>query len=202
MGRATRARQAAARRRRNLIAVACGAIVVALLGVMVVVVAVNGSSTSDQTSATDGTIESTQAAVGKAFPDFTLTGVDGKKITKASLAGKKTLIWFTDSSCPDADGVQQTAQLDDKLGGQAFHVMAVLVNLRESSPELGEWRDAFGRPDWLVAPDSRGDLTTKVHLQALETKFLLDEHGTVVDVRADLVTPDYLNLLRQQAAKP
>jgi hypothetical protein len=176
-----------------MIAAATTMVVVAVFAV--IVLALRDDTSGSTATGTGGTAS---GAVGTAFPDFTLTGADGTPITRATLAGKKTLIWFTDSSCPDPDGLTRTAALDDELGGQAFTVLAVLVNLRAPSPTQREWRDAFGRPDWLIAPDERGALSTKVGGRALETKFLLDEHGTVLNVTTDLVTDDYLTALREQ----
>src|SRR5256885_3997488 len=97
------------------------------------------------------------------------------------MAGKKSLIWFTQSGGPDADGMHHLAELNDQLGSKAVTVVVVLVDLQEPQPWLGEWRDGFGRPDWKVAPDEPGGLSAKAHDPALETKVLLDEHGSVID---------------------
>jgi AhpC/TSA family protein len=189
VGRSARAARAARsqRRRRTLIATAATALVVAVFAM--IVLAVRDDASAGRTSS---------GAVGSVFPEFTLTGADGTPITRATLAGKKALIWFTDSSCPDPDGLARTAELDDELGGQTFTVLGVLVNLREPSPAEREWRDAFGRPDWLVGPDERGELSSKVGLRTVETKYLLDEHGTVLNVTTSLVTDGYLTTLREQ----
>lgn len=191
VGRSVRvARAARIRRRRTQIATAVTVLVVAVFAVLVLALREDTAGT-----AAGG---APSGAVGTVFPDFTLTGVDGTPITRATLTGKKTLIWFTDSSCPDPDGLTRTAGLDDALGGQAFTVLAVLVNLRTPSPAQRQWRDAFGRPDWLVGADENGQLSSKVGLRALETKFLLDEHGTVLNVTTSLVTDGYLTALRRQ----
>ncbi|TCO59284.1 hypothetical protein EV192_104125 [Actinocrispum wychmicini] len=136
------------------------------------------------------------------FPEFTLTGADGTSITKASLAGKKSLIWFTRSTCPDSVGMQLIAGLDDKLGGKAFTVVVVLVDVDEPSPWLVGWRDGFGRPDWKVAPNKPGDLSAKVNSPSLETKVLLDEQGNVIDTTTWLVDADYVDSLREHVVGP
>lgn len=193
MGRKTQ--RARVRRKRTLIAMACTAVVVAVFAV--VAVAMHDTTTAPSSAADDATGQA-PGTVGTEFPDFTLTSAGGEQITRASLAGMKTLVWFTDSSCPDADGIARTAALDDQLGRHGFRVLAVLVNLRQPSPLASEWRDAFGRPDWLVTADEQGALSTAVKLPAVETKFLLDEHGTVLNVSTDLITDQYLALLREK----
>jgi hypothetical protein len=83
------------------------------------------------------------------------------------------------------------------LGSKAVTVVVVLVDLQEPQPWLGEWRDGFGRPDWKVAPDEPGGLSAIAHDPALETKMLLDEHGSVIDTTTRLVDQDYLDILRE-----
>jgi len=135
-----------------------------------------------------------------AFPEFTLAGADGMSITKTSLAGTKSLIWFTRSTCPDSEGMQGVAGLDDELSGKAFTIVVVLVDLHEPAPWLDEWRDSFGRPDWKVAPEEPAGLWAKHGEPGLESKFLLDEQSTVIDTTTRLVDADYLATLREYLA--
>jgi thiol-disulfide isomerase/thioredoxin len=138
--------------------------------------------------------------VGKPFPAFSFTDIDGRLVTKDSLSGKPTFIWFTTSYCiPCQQGAASVARLDDRLGGDAFNVVVVFVDPSEGRAALTSWRERFGRSDWLVALDPNDTFARAVHLRALDTKFLLDAQGDLQDVNLYPVDPAYLALLQQAA---
>lgn len=138
-------------------------------------------------------------AKGTAFPDVTVADADGETISTSSLTGKPTLVWFSDSSCPDVDGVRRIAGLDEETGGHDVQIFMVFLDQRSPSSMLADWRDAFGRPDWLIAPDRDGAVSAAAGVRMPETKILLDEHATIIDQTSRLVDDAYLSLLRQQA---
>ncbi len=138
-------------------------------------------------------------ASGAAFPDVTIEDADGATISTASLTGKPSLVWFSDSSCPDVNGLRRVAGFDDETGGHALRVVMVLLDQRAPSSRLAGWRAAFGRPDWLITPDRDGAVSAAAGVRMPETKFLLDEHATIIDTTTSLVDDAYLNLLRQRA---
>jgi cytochrome oxidase Cu insertion factor (SCO1/SenC/PrrC family) len=184
MGATARARQAARRRPRRIQVAVAGSVLVAALLAMVVIAISAGSAGGggDGTAGRAGAVEATRASVGKPFPDFTLTAADGRPVTKASLGGRKSIIWFTDTTCvPCQLGAVQVARLDDQLGGDAFGIVAVFVNRNEPPEALTAWRAHYARPDWRVALDQQG-LANTLRLRYLDTKFLRDEHGTILDV--------------------
>jgi hypothetical protein len=108
-------------------------------------------------------------------------------------------VWFAVSSCPDVDGLHRIAALDEETGGQALQIVMVFLDQRSPSAMLAAWRDAFGRPDWLIAPDEDGAVSAAAGVRMPETKMLLDAHATIVDQTSSLVDDTYLGLLRQQA---
>ncbi|MBE8519203.1 redoxin family protein [Amycolatopsis sp. H6(2020)] len=201
MGREARARQAALqRKRRTQIAVTITA-TFAVIVVVVTILVTRGSGDSPGPAAAGGFATSaTKASVGKQFPDFTLTAPGGTAVTKASIAGKKTLIWFVDAAtcptCPSA--AAQMGKVLDGLGSGAPHVLAVFVNPAESETALTEWRTTYGRPGWTVALDPGSRLAQQIHLQCLDTRVIVDEKGTILDADPNPVTSGYLQLLREK----
>lgn len=139
-----------------------------------------------------------QAALrpGAVFPAFSVTEVDARQITPASLRNRPSIVWFTTTYCvPCQIGAKRVAELDDDLGGKAFDVLVVFVDTSESPSELQRWRQQFARPDWMVAPDT--DLARKVELRFLDTKYLLDRQGVIRNVDVNIADEKYLALIRQ-----
>lgn len=201
MRSSTRARLEADRRRKKKWAALIGT-VACLVGVIVVAVIVVVGGHPGDASAGQGSIDTTGSSVGKPFPDFGLTDIDGKTVNRAAFTGKKTIVWFTDSSCePCQLGAVRVRQLENQLGGQAFAVLAVFVNPQESSSALSAWRTSYGRSDWRVALDTNGALAQKVQLQTLDTKFLLGPDGNILNVDPNPVDDTYVQML-QQKVKP
>ena len=203
MGRNQRARQAAAQRTRRIrIAAASAITVVAVVAAVVVVFQLVGKD--DAQAARSGGVDSTAGSVGKSFPSFSLSTLDGERVTKESLAGKNSLMWFTDAACaPCQIGAVKVRQLNDELADRAVRVVAVFVNPNEPKSALASWRENYAGEDWGIALDSAARLSSSVDLRALDTKFLLDEKGKVLDVDVDVdaaqVDDTYLDLLRRQA---
>ncbi len=133
--------------------------------------------------------------VGQPFPDFTVTDIDGRVVSRESLQGKPVLIWFTTSYCvPCQVGATQVAKLDDELGGGAFQVLVIFVDPQDPPSALRAWRDQFGRNDWLMAFDT--NLARTVQLRALDTKYLLDDKGVLQNVDVKIADDGYLRVIR------
>ena len=138
-------------------------------------------------------------AVGDRFAAFRLAEVDGRSLTLASLEGKPAIVWFTTSYCvPCQVGARAVARLDDELGGKRFNVLVVFVDPQESRSALTGWRERYANPDWLVALDSDAALANDVRLVSLDTKFLLDENGTVRNIDYAVAGDDYVRLIRKE----
>lgn len=136
---------------------------------------------------------------GDTFPDFNVTDVDGKAITRDSLKGKPVIIWFTTSWCvPCQIGGLKVSKLDDELGGKSFNVLVVFVDPKETGQDLRLWRKRFAREDWMVAFDNElTKLAARVNLRFLDSKFALDKNGVIKNVDFQQADENYINTIKQ-----
>jgi len=139
---------------------------------------------------------------GASFPDFTVIEVDGRTITQESLKSKPAIVWFTTSWCvPCQIGAREVVKVDNELGGQAFSVLVIFVDLRESKDDLINWRKNFANPDWLVAFDNETTLLAqRINLRFLDSKFLLDKNGIIKNIDFKIADEAYLNTIRGAVA--
>jgi len=137
--------------------------------------------------------------LGGAFPDFEVTEVDGRKITKESLQGKPAIIWFTTSWCtPCQIGAREVSRLDNELGGNAFDVLVIFVDPREKNSDLINWRTKFANEDWMVAFDNEiTQLAARTDIRFLDSKFILDKNGVVRDIDFKTADEKYLNTIKK-----
>jgi len=137
---------------------------------------------------------------GNTFPDFNVTDVDGKTITRDSLKGKPAIIWFTTSWCvPCQIGAKEkVAPLDNTLGGSAFSVLVIFVDPRETKSDLINWRKQFANPDWMVAFDNNlTNLAKRANIRFLDSKFILDKNGVIKNFDFIQADDEYLNTIRK-----
>ena len=74
----------------------------------------------------------------------------------------------------------------------------VFVDPNEPMSALTSWRGEFANEDWIVALDDGNDLSEKVGLRFLDSKFLLDENGTIVNIDVAQADNRYLELVREE----
>jgi len=148
-------------------------------------------------SISDQQIKKTDAgevAIGKAFPAFSVIDVDGASITNETLKGKPTVLWFTTTWCtPCQIGAQKVAEFNKELGN-SLNVLVFFVDPRESENDLRKWRDSYASPDWKLAFNN--GLAEKIGIKFLDSKYLLDKDGVILDFNTQIVNDQYLNLLR------
>ncbi len=157
--------------------------------VAAVIIAVAAMSSSFQTSnslsltTVSGNEKAEGLKVGNSAPSFSLTDPENGSITKQTFVGKPVLIFFTTTWCtPCQIGAQNIAKLDDETGGNAFNVLIVFVDPRETDEQYLQWKQNYGRDDWYVAESEQ--MPHEYHVRYLDTKYVFDSNGIVkwVDV--------------------
>lgn len=152
-----------------------------IAAVIIVSVAVALSSTSQgltlDTAPEVAAVEGLQ--VGNSAPDFLLTDPQKGTITKQTFAGKPLFVFFTTTWCtPCQIGAQNLAQYDDETGGNAFNVLIVFVDPRESDQQYLDWKSKYGREDWYMAEGV--DMAAAYKVRYLDTKYVFDRDGKIM----------------------
>jgi len=152
------------------------------IGVIVVIAVIAAFSSSNSsndvqlsTAPTSGTPGLEQ---GNTAPNFSLVDPEKGSISKQSFQGKPLFIFFTTTWCtPCQIGAQNLAKYDDEKGGDAFNVLIVFVDDKESNPQFIQWRDNYGNNDWYVAKGL--DMASTYKVQYLDTKYVFDKDGII-----------------------
>lgn len=116
--------------------------------------------------------------IGSSAPDFALVDPQKGTITKQSFAGKPLFVFFTATYCTSCQiGAQNLAKYDMEKGDDAFNVLIVFVDDKETDEQFVSWKQKFGRNDWYVAKGL--DMAKTYDVQVLDTKFVFDKNGMV-----------------------
>ena len=161
-----------------LIAIACCVIPLAIIGFILL----SGGERIDHSTMpgwTDKTKVQIGTSVGDSAPDFQLTDIDGKLLSKSSFKDKPLLIWFTTTYCvPCQVGAEEVKRLDADMGGNVFNVMMVFIDQREELVDLYGWKVNFGNEDWYIAR-GHDQLIQDYQIRFLDTQYLLDRDGVI-----------------------
>jgi len=152
------------------------------LAVMLIVTISNGIGNPSISAQTPKSNEGLN--VGNIAPDFKLTDPLKGAIIKSNFTGKPLFIFFTATYCtPCQIGAQNLARYDDEHGGNAFNVLIVFIDDKETDNQLIDWKKQFGRDDWYVAKGI--DMANNYHVQFLDTKYVFDKDGIIkwIDVK-------------------
>lgn len=126
-----------------------------------------------------GLVVGAGTASAETAPDFTLTTLDGKTITKASLQGKPTLLMFWASWCGTCQReLPNLKTLYEEKKGKGFQ--AVAVGFQDD--EAGIRRYVETNPGTFVFPtayDTRNQVSALFRARGTPTFVLLDADGAV-----------------------
>jgi len=154
--------------------------------VVIAIAAVSMSNTSDDvqlsTAPNSSGIQGLKS--GNSAPNFSLVDPEKGSISKQSFQGKPLFVFFTTTWCtPCQIGAQNLAKFDDEKGGDAFNVLIVFVDEKETDPQFIQWRDSFGNGDWYVAKGI--EMASVYNVQYLDTKYVFDKDGIIkwIDVK-------------------
>jgi len=141
---------------------------------------------------------SDQLTVGRAFPDFQMTDLNGVRVTPASLTGKPYILWFTAAWCvPCQVGAERVAALDNQIGGDKFNVVVVFIDPKDPAGALRRWQQKHASGDWFIGFDNpKRPLAKMISLQYLDSKYLVDGDGILRNVDFRTAGNDYLKMIR------
>ena len=120
------------------------------------------------------------ATVGKPAPDFTLTSLDGNKVTLSQLKGKPVLINFWATWCPpcrlEMPALQKVYQESSANG-----FMLLMVNQQEDSVTVQNFlkQNNYSLP---VLLDLNGRVSDMYQVTGIPTSVFIDSQGVVQDI--------------------
>ncbi len=120
-------------------------------------------------------------SVGNLAPDFQLTDVFARPVSRSSLvADRPGLLFFTTTYClPCIEGLRALARFQNNAGTGRFNVLVAFVDQSEQPAALQAYRQEHGLPrTWYYALDT-DEMVVKYHLRALDTKYVLDRAGVI-----------------------
>ncbi|MBI3573220.1 MAG: redoxin domain-containing protein [Candidatus Kerfeldbacteria bacterium] len=179
-------------KKQNFIIILCCVLPLVVIGLIFFY---RSGSTNRSSNASQPGNQRVNSGADNAFPEFSVTDIDGQTISSGTLKGKPAIIWFTTSWCtPCQIGAKKVAQLQTGLGDNKLNVLVVFVDPKEAASDLRNWRNQFANPDWKLAFNN--GLAESMKIQFLDSKFLLSEDGTIRDFNTRLVDDQYLKLIR------
>ncbi len=116
---------------------------------------------------------------GGPAPDFTLTGIDGQKLTLSSFRGKvPVLLAFGATWCPYCTRqVPKLIQLRKTLGPD--EVMLIGIDSREPRDRVAAHAEKYG-VNYPVALDSDGRVVERYGVEGIPYLVLIDKEGSIV----------------------
>jgi cytochrome c biogenesis protein CcmG/thiol:disulfide interchange protein DsbE len=131
--------------------------------------------------------------VGKAAPAFTLSQLDGKRLSLASLKGKVALLNFWDFGCPSCNlEVKHLQRLHRMYAGEGLRVVGI-AELAEEPRQVKQFlREYEASYPVLLDPDQH--VARKFGITAHPVTLLIDRAGVVRFVHTGFLKGDEITL--------
>jgi thiol-disulfide isomerase/thioredoxin len=159
-----------------------------LASVVVLSACTNGQSLQEKNAAALAKLQEMQDKISGAktidhvdAPDFSLTGIDGRNVSKESLLGSPYILQAFASWCatciPEAARIKQVY---DRFAGRGLKVVYVSVWDQENPADVADFRKRVGSPaDWYWNVD-RDRVSYKYGMLSTESTVLIDKDGKMV----------------------
>lgn len=131
--------------------------------------------------------------VGKSAPTFTLSQLDGKRVSLASLKGRVVLLNFWDFGCPSCNlEVKHLQRLHRQYSGQGLRVVGI-AELAEEPRQVKQFlREYEATYPVLLDPEQR--VARKFGISAHPVTLLVDREGVVRFVHTGFLKGDEITL--------
>ena len=137
--------------------------------------------------------------VGRLAPDFTLTDLEGNRVTLSDFRGKVVLINFWATWCPpcraempEIEAVYQEYKSQD--------VVVIGVDLLETENEVRQFVQQGGY-NWIFVIDTTGVVANNYGVSAIPTSFFLDKEGVIRVVKVGAMTKRMMESRLAEAMK-
>ncbi|GAW92532.1 TlpA family protein disulfide reductase [Calderihabitans maritimus] len=117
-------------------------------------------------------------AVGEQAPDFTLTTLDGKKVSLSDYRGKKVLLNFWASWCPPCRAEMPDIQSYHEAHSGEVAVLAVNIMYRETEEKIRDFLEE-GHYTFTVLLDKNYDVQNTYKVRGVPTSYFIDSKGII-----------------------
>ncbi len=118
--------------------------------------------------------------VGEMAPDFSLTTIDGEKITKASLRGNIVVITSSAAWCPTC--VMEARQFSPvyyKYQEEGVVFITVDIDPRDSKSFIQQFKTGNNTPWYYADAEGGAEIIQKYSLNRFEITYILDKQGII-----------------------
>ncbi|RLC42708.1 MAG: hypothetical protein DRH51_00130 [Candidatus Coatesbacteria bacterium] len=138
-----------------------------------------GKDTTDVT--TQDRTDTTEVNEGPKMPSFTITGIDGSKVTSEQFEGKVLIIDFWATWCkPCVFSIPHLIEIKDEYEGDDFDVLGISLDRGPNAIEkVKEFASQLGI-NYTVAMGNQDVANAFGGIPAIPTMFLIDQDGNIV----------------------
>ena len=131
--------------------------------------------------------------VGKQAPDFTLTALNGAKVSLSQFRGKPVLINFWASWCipcreetPDLVKAYKTHHADELI------ILGLNLTSEDTLPDIKAFVEEFQMP-YPVLLDQEGKVMSLYHVQGIPTSVFINRQGVITYIQIGKLTAEQID---------